>query len=475
MDQGGSGPESINRLKMKDTVEATGTVDRYRELFMHHREQISDGEPQFMNDLRERAIRSFEQAGFPAKKHEQYRDTHLEPVFNGEFDFYFSPRKISFEIDEVFKCDVPALRAEVLIVLNGFFHNPSGPGLHETENGIIYGSLREAILRHPDLVAAYMGRNATLQDETFVSLNTAFAQDGVFLYVPEGKKMDRPIQIIHLLLSDRNQMVHHRNLFILEENASAEVIICDHTLAPHMYLTNSVTEIHSGKHSDLDVLRLQNEHNNSCQVTNTWIRQESDSRCQHSTITLHGGLIRNNLHVKLEGEGAESNVLGLFLLDKRQHLDTFTLIEHIMPHCTSNQHYKGVLDDDATGAFNGKIHVYPDAQKTQAFQANNNILLTDNAKMHAKPQLEIYADDVKCSHGATVGQLENDALFYLQSRGISRNESRLMLMIAFAHDVISRIRQPALLERISCLVSKRLRGELSRCNNCAMHCDEQSA
>ncbi|RPI41472.1 MAG: Fe-S cluster assembly protein SufD, partial [Bacteroidetes bacterium] len=191
-----------------------------------------------------------------------------------------------------------------------------------------------------------------------------------------------------------------------------------------------------------------------------------------TTITLHGGKVRNNLHVKLEGEGANAHALGLFLIDKNQHVDSYTLIEHASPHCTSNQLYKGVLDDTSTGAFNGKIHVYPDAQKTQAYQANNNILLSDNATMNSKPQLEIYADDVKCSHGATVGQLDEDAMFYMQSRGISKNETRLMLMNAFAGEVISTIRHPALQERISDLVSKRLRGELSRCNNCAMHCHD---
>lgn len=459
-------------VSMKDTLEALGTVDKYLDLYSRHREQIADGEPQFMRALRESGIRSFEQEGFPAQKNENYRNTHLEPLFGREFDFRFSPRKISFEIDEIFQCDVPMLNAEVLMVLNGFFHNPSGNTLKELENGIIYGSLREAVRRHPDLVAAHLGKNAPLEHEAFVSLNTAFAQDGIFLYVPDNQRMEKPIQIIHLLLSDQNQMVQHRNLFILGKHASAEVIICDHTLSPHMYLTNSVTEIFSRENSELDVLRLQNEHNNSCQVTNTWINQERNSRCQHSTITLHGGMVRNNLHLQLGGEGAEANALGLFLLDKKQHLDSFTLIDHTAPHCTSNQHYKGVLDDNSTGAFNGKIHVYPDAQKTQAFQANNNILLTDTAKMYTRPQLEIYADDVKCSHGATVGQLDEEGLFYLQSRGIPRNESRLMLMYAFANDVISRIRQPALFERISGLVSKRLRGELSRCNNCVMHCDD---
>jgi Fe-S cluster assembly protein SufD len=457
---------------MKEAVDTISTAERYLDLFQENRDVISNGEPEFLKVLREEAIKSFEETGFPMRKQEIYKYTHLEPVFDGELSFEFKPRTITFDDKELFRCDVPMLDSHVLTVLNGFFNHPDGPALFELENGIIYGSLKEASLRYPELVEKYLGQNASMKNETFVSLNTAFAQDGIFLYVPDGKILEKPIQIIHLLLSDRNQMVQHRNLFVVGKNASAQVIICDHTLAPHMFLTNSVTEAYTEENGHLDILRLQNEHNNSCQVTNTWIAQERSSHCEHSTITLHGGMVRNNLHVKMTGEGAESNALGLYLTDKLQHVDNFTVIEHASPNCVSKQHYKGVLDDTSTGAFNGKIHVFPDAQKTEAYQTNNNILLSDTARMHTKPQLEIYADDVKCSHGATVGQLDEDALFYLQSRGISRDDSRLMLMDAFADDVISRIKQTVLQIRIRDLVGKRLRGELSRCNNCAMDCKE---
>ncbi len=457
---------------MKETLEALSTTDKYVDLFHQNKKQISNGDPKFMKELRDQAIHTFGQIGFPLCKQELYKYTHLEPVFDGELSFQFSPRNIQFDDADLFRCDVPMLDSHVLTVLNGFYYNPSEPLLNILDNGIIYGSLKEAIHQYPELVGRYLGKNASMKDETFVSLNTAFSQDGIFLYVPEGLQMEKPIQVIHLLLSDQNQMVHHRNLFIVEKSAKAEVIICDHTLSPHMYLTNSVTEAYAGENADLDILRLQNEHNNSCQVTNTWISQEPNSRCQHGTVTLHGGMVRNNLHMSLDGEGASSSALGLYLTDKMQHVDSFTVIDHASPNCISNQQYKGVLDDSSTGAFNGKIHVHPEAQKTEAFQTNNNILLSNTAKMNTKPQLEIYADDVKCSHGATVGQLDEDALFYLQSRGIPKDNGRLLLMDAFVNDVISRIRQPALQDRISDLVGKRLRGELSRCNNCAMHCND---
>ncbi len=453
-------------------METLTATEKYLDLYEQNQGTITQGDPGFVKNLREEAIASFRQYGFPARKEERYKYTHLEPVFGEELSFDFHPRDIRFNDQDLFRCDVPMLDAQVLTVLNGFYHQPEGPLLTTLDNGIIYGSLKEAILTCPDLVESYLGKNAETGDETFVALNTAFSQDGVFLFVPKGMHLEKPIQIIHLLLSDKNQMVQHRNLFVLEENASAQVIICDHTLSPHMFLTNSVTEVYTGANADLDLLRLQNEHNNSCQVTNTWIKQDRDSRCQHGTITLHGGMVRNNLRISMEGEGAETSALGLFLTDKMQHVDSYTVIEHKHPHCTSNQYYKGVLDDVSTGAFNGKIHVHPDAQHTEAFQTNNNILMTDTARMHTKPRLEIYADDVKCSHGATVGQLDTEALFYLQSRGIPKEEGRLMLMDAFTWDVLSKIQQIALQIRIKDLVGKRLRGELSRCNNCAMHCED---
>jgi Fe-S cluster assembly protein SufD len=265
-------------------------------------------------------------------------------------------------------------------------------------------------------------------------------------------------------------MVQHRNLFILENNAEAKVLVCDHTLCKEDFITNSVTEIYTGQNSKIDVTRVQNEHNNAVQLTNTYVHQERNSKSDSNYITLHGGVVRNNLMVFMNDENCENNALGLFLADQNQHVDNFTYVNHLKPNCLSNQLYKGILDDNATGAFNGRIHVWRDAQKTLAYQKNNNILLTDSATMNSKPQLEIYADDVKCSHGATVGQLDTDALFYLRSRGIPEKESRHLLMYAFAYEVLSKIKLPALQERIIDLVDKRLRGELSRCNNCKMQC-----
>lgn len=458
---------------MRSTLESVDTKQKFLDLYQENREIIAGSEPEEISSLRDCGIKQFEALGFPKKKDEKYKYSHLEPLFNGNLSTKFEARNLEFDLNDIFSCDVPTLNADVLTVLNGHYYSSTGDKLMVKENGIIYGSLAEAIKQYPELVIRHYGKYADLANEPFVSLNTAFSRDGIFVYVPENQVMDKPVQIIHLLLSDQNEMVQHRNLFIAEKNSKADIIICDHTLSPHQFLTNSVSEIYIGENANLDILRMQNEHNNSLQITNTWIRQERSSNGRHSTITLHGGKVRNNLNVKLKGEGANNDALGLYLIDKQQHVDNYTVIEHQAANCTSNQHYKGVLDDAATGAFSGKIHVFEDAQKTEAYQANNNILLTRDAKMHTKPQLEIYADDVKCSHGATVGQIDENALFYLQARGIPKDEARLMMMFAFAAEVIKGIKAEVLRIRLQDLINKRLRGELSRCRNCVIHCSDK--
>lgn len=458
---------------MKTIAKPTDTVQKFVQLFREHRQEIMASDPSFLADLRQESIGAFERLGFPKKKDENYKYVHLEPFFNGSLSTRFSPRKMEFDVDEMFRCDIPTLDTHVLLVLNGFYYSAEGEKLVEQENGVIFGSLKEALNKHPDLVKKHLGKHADYKNDPFVALNTACARDGVFIYVPDNQKIDKPIQIIHLLLSDENEMVQHRNLLVAGKNSQADVIICDHTLSNHLFLTNSVSEISVAENAQVDVVRMQNEHNHSVQITNTWINQARDSNARHSTITLHGGKVRNNLNVKMKGENAHCDANGLFLTDKQQHTDSFTVIEHQAPHCTSNQHYKGILDDNATGAFSGKIHVFPDAQKTEAYQTNNNVLLTRDAKIHSKPQLEIYADDVKCSHGATVGQIDEQAMFYLRTRGIPKAEARLMMMYAFADDVISGIKADALRFRIEDLISKRLRGELSRCDNCALNCYDE--
>ncbi len=441
----------------------------FLDLYKDNRDILFSSSPDFVNSLRDKALDVFSRLRLPGKKSEDYKYVNIEKLLNKDIRHALKPKSIDFEVDDIFSCDIPELDTRAILVLNGFYLS-RGETLTRMDNGVIVGSLSAAMSEYPDLVEKHYGKYAEIENDSLTALNTAFARDGIFLYVPENIVLEQPLQIIHLLLFNEPLMVQHRNLFILEKNAEAQVLICDHTLSSDEYVTNSATEVFTAQNAKIDITRVQNEHGKSIQLTNTYIHQEKDSRADSNTITLHGGTIRNNLRVTLAGENCENHALGLFLADQDQHVDNFTYVNHTKPNCLSNQLYKGILDENATGAFNGRIHVWKDAQKTLAYQKNNNILLTDTATMNSKPQLEIYADDVKCSHGATVGQLDEDALFYLRSRGISKKESYLLMMYAFSNDVLAKIKIPALRDRITDLVDKRLRGELSRCNNCKLNC-----
>jgi Fe-S cluster assembly protein SufD len=429
---------------------------------------LTDG-PEVMNRHRQAAYDIFRSKGFPAARSENYKYIDVPAMFRKEYRKLLSPLDIRFEVSDLFRCDIPELDTHLILLVNGFHHSEKTP-LQEYDNGIITGSLKEASLRYPELVGRYYNMQASKQNESLVAINTALVRDGMFIYIPKNISADKPFQVINMLLAEEPLFVQHRNLVIMEENSSANIVICDHTLASQSFLTNSVTEIFAGKNASLNYTKIQNEHNDSSLVNSRFVHQEAGSNVNSTVITLHGGIVRNNLYVKLAGENCNNTSSGLFLTDQQQHVDTFTWIEHAAPNCMSNQFYKGVLDDQSTGAFSGRILVQPGAQKTNAYQKNQNILLTNEAKMNTKPQLEIYADDVKCSHGATVGQLDQEALFYMRSRGIGEQEARMLLMFAFALEITDNIGVEKLRERISELVNKRLRGELSRCHACAMHC-----
>jgi Fe-S cluster assembly protein SufD len=422
-----------------------------------------------MNRHRQEAYDVFRSKGFPVARSENYKYIDVPAMFRKDYRKLLTPLDIRFEVSDLFRCDIPELDTHLILLVNGFFHSENSP-LQVFDNGIITGSLKEASLRYPELVGRYYNVQASKQNESLVAINTALVRDGMFIYIPKNVCADKPFQVINMLLAEEPLFVQHRNLVIMEENSSANIVICDHTLASHSFLTNSVTEIFAGKNATLNYTKIQNEHNDSSLVNSRFVHQEAGSNVNSTVITLHGGIVRNNLYVKLAGEFCSNTSSGLFLTDQQQHVDNFTWIEHAAPNCMSNQFYKGVLDDQSTGAFSGRILVQPGAQKTNAYQKNQNLLLTNEAKMNTKPQLEIYADDVKCSHGATIGQLDQEALFYLRSRAIGEEEARMLLMFAFASEITDNIGVERLRERISELVNKRLRGELSRCHACAMHC-----
>ncbi len=444
-------------------------TERYIGLYKENIEKITTSSSPYINSFREAAYERFRDMGIPTKKNEAYKYTNLNIFFDHDYKSYFMPVTSDFIKAEEFRCDVADLDTHGIVLLNGFYPTINEK-LRQLPSGVWIGSLNAAAIKFPDLVKKHYGKYAKSDTDGLIDLNTAMASDGVFVYVPEGVALTKPVQVVNLVQSDEDMFSQHRNLIIVEKGAEFSIIICDHTLSPQKFLTNAVTEVFVGENAHFDLIRVQNEHNAACKVTHTFIHQEKNSVASSNNMTLHGGLIRNSTYHYLGGEGAECFSYGLFLTDKWQHVDNFVNVDHAFPKCTSNQLFKGVLDDMSTGAFNGRILVRPDAQGTLAYQKNNNILLTDDAKMDTKPQLEIFADDVKCSHGATIGQVDSDALFYLQSRGINKREARLMLMFGFAHEVIQNIKIEALRDRMDNLVMQRLKGELSRCASCMVKC-----
>lgn len=437
-------------------------------LYSDNSQEINTNVGESIKLARSKALKDFDLMGIPTKKIEAYKYTNMEAPLLKDYSAEFSPDSIKINLDEVFRCEVPELDTYVVLVLNGFYyHDNRISGLPE---GVIVSSLAYASVYHQQLFNKHYGKYADTSEDSLAALNTFFAQDGVFIYVPKNVKLEKPVQIINLCYTFKDLRVTRRNLVIAEDGSDVQIILCDHTLCKKSYLTNSLIEVYAGENTTVNFTRLQNENNLSSQITNEFIYQKSHSNVKSTLLSLHGGFIRNNVFVKLDGEGADNSTFGLFIADGQQHISNFTLVNHLKPNCTSNQLYKGILDNEATGSFNGKIYVAKDAQKTMAYQKNNNILLSSTAKMNSKPQLEIYADDVKCSHGATVGQLDNEALFYLRSRGIPHSEARHLLMYAFTNEVISQIGSDHLKERIIQLIDKRLRGELTKCEGCEISC-----
>ena len=439
----------------------------YVDLYMANMDLLRDGVSDTVNRHRSDAIESFNLLGIPTKKVEKYKYTNLAEVFGRSYEKYFTPKLDKVNLESLFSCGVPNLDTYKIYVLNGFYY---GDTKLTEENGVIFGSLAAASCKYPGLFEKYYNKLADNQTEGVTALNTAFVQDGIFIHIPKSVALDKPIQVINFLYNEEDSLVQTRNLFVFDENSNAKVIICDHTLSSNRFLTNSVTEIHVAPEANVELVRMQNEHNQAAHITSDYIQQNEKSIFNSNTITLHGGLIRNNINVVLNGEYCENHTNGLFLSDREQHVDNYTHIDHAVPNCVSNELFKGVLDDKSTGAFNGSIMVRRDAQKTQAYQASNNLLLTGEARVYAKPQLEIYADDVKCSHGATVGQLDAEALFYMQSRGIGKREAQLLQLYGFANDVLQKINIESLRDTVADLVGKRLRGELTRCEGCNINC-----
>lgn len=415
------------------------------------------------------ALEDFNRLGFPNKKLEKWRSTDLKTTLSFEYKMASEEFRMQDIMDKVFECDVHELEAIVINLYKGRFVYKENP-IYTLAGGVVLGSLSAAFDKYPELIEKHFGKYAKTENSAFNALNTALFLDGLFVYVPKNVIVDKPLQLINAVGTSEDVFVQNRNLIILEENSQLTLIHCDDSYNYKRSLTNSVTEIVLGANASLDHYRLQNINNNSSLISSVAVEQARDSRLTTNCLYLNGGMVRNETYTKLNGEGAHADVLGIYLADKNQHIDNQVYIDHAAPNCTSNELFKGILDDYARAVFNGHILVRRDAQKTLASQKNANIVLTDKAMINTKPFLEIYADDVKCSHGATVGQLDEDALFYIRQRGIGEDNARMLLMYAYAAEVTQKIKIDSLRDRIEDMVKKRLRGELSICDQCVLQC-----
>ena len=368
---------------------------------------------------------------------------------------------------EVFKCDVPNMSTSLYFVVNDGFYSKALPASHLPE-GVLFGSLKEMAEKYPELVGKYYGKLADTSQDGVTAFNTAFAQDGVLLYVPKNVSVERPIQLVNILRGDVDFLVNRRVLIVLEEGAQARMLMCDHAMDNVNFLATQVIEVFVGANAFFDLYELEETHTSTVRISNLYVKQEANSNVLLNGMTLYNGTTRNTTEVLLAGEGAEIRLCGMAIEDKNQHVDNHTTIDHAVPNCTSNELFKYVLDDQSVGAFSGLVLVRPGAQHTSSQQTNRNLCATRDARMYTQPQLEIYADDVKCSHGATVGQLDENALFYMRQRGIPEREARLLLMFAFVNEVVDTIRLDALRDRLHLLVEKRFRGELNKCQGCGI-------
>ena len=438
---------------------------QYIELYDQYHSLIDSHASPILNALREKAMSDFRVTGFPSPNDEEYKHTNIPDLFAPDYGLNLNRLEIPVNPYEVFRCDVPNLSTLLYFVVNDSFYTKENPKVKLPE-GVLIGSLNEMARSHPDLVQRYYGKQACTQNDGIVALNTAFVQDGFFLYVPKGVIIEKPIQLINILRGDADFMVNRRLLIILEEGAQARLLVCDHTMDKKKFLSSQVTEIYAGKNAVFDYYDIEESSLNTNRITSTFVDQAEKSNVLINGITLHNGTTRNNYRMTFSGEHAEAHLCGMAIADKKQSVDNHTFFDHAVPPCTSNELFKYVLNDSSTGSFSGRILVREGAQKTSAYQTNRNLCATKEAHMYTKPQLEIYADDVKCSHGATVGQLDENALFYLRSRGIPEAEARMLLMFAFTNDVIENVRMDALKDRLRQLVEKRFRGELDKCAGC---------
>ena len=418
---------------------------------------------------REEGLKKFVEMRLPSSNSERWRSTNLRKQYEQNFNIGDEQPVFDKQINDIFQCNVQGFDTTTFSLLNGWYYN-SGERIQTLDDGVVVGSILAAQQKYPEIIEEYFNEIASESVHGLSAANAAVFTDGLFVYVPDNVSSDKAIQLIKMINQDSEIMINSRNLIILGKNSSLSFLHCDDSINQHSSFSVTNTEVFLGENANLNLYKLQNLNNESTLVNSTFVKQQRNSTINVKVLTFNGGNIRNEFNVNLIEEGAHADISGIYLMDKNQHVDNQINLKHLAPNCTSNEMFKGVLDESASAVFNGYIYVARDAQKTTAFQKNANILLTSDASIDTMPFLEIYADDVKCSHGATVGQLDNDALFYLMQRGIPESNAKLLLMNAFLTEVTGKITIDALKVSIEDMVKKRLRGDLSICDKCVLHC-----
>ena len=407
-----------------------------------------------VHDVRTEAMKNFELKGFPTKKEEAWKYTSLKGLQKTDFSI-FPKEENALEYKDVKKYFLHEIDSYKIVFIDGIYSSYLSETTHDGVDICLMSSALTKPMYKP-VIDVYFNKVAS-KDESLTSLNTAFSREGAYIYIPKNKMPKKPVEIIHFATgNEASLLLQPRNLIVVEENAELQVIERHQSLTSNEVLTNSVTEIFAADSAIVDYYKIQNDSEHASLIDNTYIDQKNKSVVKVHTFSFGGKLIRNNLNFYQNGEYIDSTMKGVTIIGNKQHVDHHTLVHHIEPNCESHQDYKGIYGENSTGVFNGKIIVDKIAQKTNAFQQNNNVLVSDKATINSKPQLEIFADDVKCSHGCTIGQLDEDALFYMQSRGIPKKEARALLMYAFANNVLASVRIPELKTRINKIIAKKL-------------------
>ena len=453
------------------------SVNQYIELYNSAKDLINANSAPALNAFREEACATLAKVGL--QKSKDFSVTDPEELLALDYSLNLSRHNVPTDRKDLFTCGIPDMSTHVHYMVNEQYIGESRKIAED--KGVFAGSLKEFAEKYPELIGRYYNQqagkdpitpesksNADLRMLGESALNTMLAQDGFVLYVPDGVEVEKPLQLISLMRSVDDFMACQRLLIIIGDGAKASLLVCEHAsdLADVKLLNLQVTEVFVGKKATFDYYSLEEHNENVIRLNDMYVRQEEGSNAAIGEFVLTAGKTRNRVYIDLNGEHIDTNLFGMVIADGQEEVDNITFIDHKKPNCNSNELFKYVLDGEAKGSFIGRILVRDGAIKTDAHQTDRNLCLTDKARMIARPELEIYADDVKCSHGATVGQLDQNALFYMRTRGIPEAEARMLLMFAFMGDVIDNIRIEPLKDRLKHLVEKRFRGELTQCKNC---------